>query len=477
MYKGIRDLFSSELGEKIYRAALSTIDKYGMREMIESGVLVGLSGGADSVMLLLLLIEYRCRENKSFPIVAVHVNHMIRGDEADRDERFSEDLAKACGIEFCSLKIDVPSLAKDMNIGTEEAARNARYSAFAEIISGRNDISTIATAHNATDNAETVIFNLARGAGSRGTAGIAPVRGNVVRPLISVSKSEIADALNFASVKYVIDSTNYSTEYSRNYIRHEILPHLSRINERYISAVTSHSDSVREDVDFIEGESTRFLSESGGENISRVALLGLHPAVLSRVLMQMARSAGISSLERVHITDIRRLLSGDNFKYSTPGGYVFSCERGVCRFLKEIDEFTVHYRQELAFGNNKLIGYDSVITLGKCEEVSSNVYKFSIHADLSSAIIFGSLYVRFRLDGDSYRYGGMTHKLKKVFNDKDVPPSIRGSIPIICDDKGIVWVPGLGVRDDGVKNTSMPITFSVLADSSDRPTYAVGRTK
>ena len=158
----LQDLFKSEIGRRIYDSAVLAIERYSMADAIRRGVLIGLSGGADSVMLLLVLLEYR-RRGAYFPILAVHINHGIRGDEALRDEEFSKQLSKELGVEFLSVSLDVPKMAKVAGVGIEEAARNARYSEFEKIISGRNDVSTICVAHNATDNVETVLMNIFRG--------------------------------------------------------------------------------------------------------------------------------------------------------------------------------------------------------------------------------------------------------------------------------------------------------------------------
>ena len=187
MDKALEKLLSFDIGRKIYDKASLTVLKYAGRDFYKNGVLVGLSGGADSVMLLLFLAEKR-RSEGDFPLLAVHINHMIRGDEADRDEDFSRKLCADLGVEFISLKIDVPALAKEKGIGLELAAREARYSAFDRIIKEKGNIHSIAVAHNATDNIETVIFNLSRGTGLRGASGIAPSRDNILRPLIQQMK-------------------------------------------------------------------------------------------------------------------------------------------------------------------------------------------------------------------------------------------------------------------------------------------------
>ena len=143
MYKhsnAVKTMFSSELGRKIYETAESTVISENMAELIESGVLVGFSGGADSVLLLCFLREYIRRSGKSIPLLAVHVNHGIRGEEADRDECFSMEFAKQLGVEVTSVFIDVPTMSASSGLGIEEAARNARYSVFVDLINGRNDI-------------------------------------------------------------------------------------------------------------------------------------------------------------------------------------------------------------------------------------------------------------------------------------------------------------------------------------------------
>ena len=213
MVNKTKSIFSSTIiGESVSVAIERAISEHNMLEKIKQGVLVGLSGGADSVMLLIYLVELKKRIG-DFPILAVHINHMIRGEEADRDELFSKKLSKKLGVQFISFKINVPEIAREESISLEEAARNARYLEFQKIINSRNDISYIALAHNATDNMETVLFNVLRGSGSRGAAGIPPVRENIVRPLILVSKKDIVWMLDDAGIEYMTDSTNLLNDY------------------------------------------------------------------------------------------------------------------------------------------------------------------------------------------------------------------------------------------------------------------------
>ena len=172
-------LFNSKMGKAVYENAVRIIKEYSMDEMLSRGVLIGFSGGPDSVMLLLFLIKYSETGNVG-KILAVHVNHMIRGDEASRDESFSKCFCEKLGVEFCSVQRNIPSIASENSQSIEETARNVRYSVFEEILRSRSDVSCIAVAHNSTDNFETVLLNMMRGAGSKGMAGIPPVRGNIM---------------------------------------------------------------------------------------------------------------------------------------------------------------------------------------------------------------------------------------------------------------------------------------------------------
>ncbi|MBO7196257.1 MAG: tRNA lysidine(34) synthetase TilS [Clostridia bacterium] len=440
--------FFSSTGSKIFDVAESTIGEYSMASYIESGVLIGLSGGADSVMLLCLLLEYRRRRALDFTISCVHVNHGIRGEEADRDAAFCRELCNALDVELIVKGYDVPTLARGSGLSIEEAARITRYSVFNDIIRGRNDICCVSTAHNMSDSVETVIFNMLRGSGARGVSGIQPVRDNIIRPLIKVSKKDITDSLDAFGIPYVIDSTNLSDEYTRNYIRHEIVPAFSRLTNEPERMISRFADNMRSDDDFIRSVASDFISDN--EVITNSALAALHYSVYIRVLAMIADKAGASISNKI-ASDIRRMLNKNNFSYSLIGRAFFVCERGVCRISRDTTE-GADFCFEVKQGITELSPLNAFFALSdkNCEKTYSNVYKISIQANLSSAIISGSLYLRPKKDGDTVYYGGMTHKLKKLFSDCNIPRSKRKLIPILCDDKGVVWVPGFGVRDDGV---------------------------
>lgn len=208
------------IDEKIIRF----IEEY---KLIKRGdkILIALSGGPDSVFLFHFLLKYK----KKYGIIigAMHVNHMIRGKEADRDEKFCKNLCSLAGVDYHTVKRDVPSFAKTIKISIEEAAREIRYKEF-EKVKKKFGYDKIATAHNCSDNAETVFLNLIKGTGIKGLAGIPIRRQNIIRPILSISKDEILTWLGKNKVQYLIDKSNLSNVYERNFIRNEMFPMIKK---------------------------------------------------------------------------------------------------------------------------------------------------------------------------------------------------------------------------------------------------------
>ena len=446
----MKDNQLSSCMDEAYGEFLLSIREHDMEKRISEGILLGLSGGADSMLLLHLLLRYR--KEKEFPLLAVHIHHGIRGKSADRDADFCEQACKALGVAFVCKRFDVPSYAKEKRMGIEEAARSLRYSCFDDIIRGRNDVATIALAHNATDNLETVIFHLMRGCGSGGLGGIAPVRDNVIRPLITLTKAQICDALSEAEIDYVSDETNSDTQYTRNYIRHEILPKLYRLSPSPEVSVRRVCRNLINDDDYLNKEAERCFLEIKDGKASIEFLSGLHSALRARVLLRWAGEYGVALTQRQIECVSTLLLRGGRFSYDLCGGYCFFADRGFCSICKrkKMEKSNEAFERLLIPEQTELLpGGAFIITHNARQIFSPNIYNFSIKANLSSAIIEGELFIRYRREGDSYYYGGMTHKLKKLFNDKKIPISERDKLPILCDQKGILWVPGFGVRDDG----------------------------
>ena len=457
------DLFSSDVGKKIFTSAKKAINEYSMDTLIDEGVLLGLSGGADSVMLLYLLIKLK-NAGWNFPLLCVHVNHMIRGDEAERDEQFCRDLCTSLGVELIVRRIDVPALAKARGVGMEQAARDVRYAEFSSILSQRADISSIAVAHNATDNLETIIFNMMRGAGISGLCGIKPTRDNVFRPLITISKADIMSALDIFGVEYVTDSTNLECDYTRNYIRHEIIPRLSRLAPSPEAMGSRVSKNLLDDKEILDKVTMAYLMrEYVGGKLSVSSLKSLTKSEFYRALSDIVAKRTDKTLERCHTDAIYDLISNDSFRYSLPGKLRFVSNGEVAYIEDDLrDSGDSGFNENLAYGVNRIDGFSGAIIISNEADFESysNIYKISIQARMPFDIMCNGIYVRNKCDGDSYFYGGINRKLKKLFNDASIPRERRNDVPVICDTEGILWVPGFGVRCEENKHNGLIVAIA-----------------
>ena len=410
-------------------------------------ILLALSGGADSSALLELLAAY-CRECGAM-LYAAHVDHKIRPGEHERDRRFCEALAKKYGVKLFTLEADLPKIAAESGESLETAARRVRYRFFAEIMA-ENGIKILATAHNADDNLETMIFNLARGAGLRGTCGIPPVRsfegGFIVRPILEAEKAEILEFCRERALEFVTDSTNADDSYSRNRIRLRVISELRRINPAAARSATRFSASAALDLDFIEKSAAELVESDGSVKLS--SLLSAHPA-LSRHALSIAFSrVSDASLEGVHIDALLELCNGGKgfSSISLPGNLCARIENRYLRFLPDkIEKNEVGFPEiKLSAGKNTLDRH--ILLYVECEK-GKNIYKSATRMSIASAKIKGGLVARPRRAGDRILQNGMHKDLRKLMNEKKIPPELRSSLPVVLDDEGIIWVPYIGARD------------------------------
>ncbi|MCL2036706.1 MAG: tRNA lysidine(34) synthetase TilS [Oscillospiraceae bacterium] len=263
----------------------SAVSQYNMLEP-NCSVSVALSGGADSVVLLHALLELRTEFG--IEVSACHVNHNLRGEESNRDEDFARRLCGELRIPLKVRSVDVAA-SKKKHQSTEEAAREARYAFFSELAGLSSPrFTAIATAHTASDNAETVLLNLFRGTGLKGLCGIPPVREYLVRPLILCERSEVEEFCRQRGLTFVSDSTNSSEEFTRNKIRLSLLPLIKQINPSFEDSITRMCKILREDSDFLEK------SSEIGENYSVTYLKSLEKPLLSRIIKRLLSNNNIS---------------------------------------------------------------------------------------------------------------------------------------------------------------------------------------
>lgn len=411
--------------------------------MLEKGdrVVVGLSGGADSVCLTHVL--YSLKDELGITLCAAHINHSIRGDEADSDEQFCRDFCKGLGIEIFVKKADVPSMSRELHIGEEECGRIVRYEFFSAV-AGQDG--KIATAHNKNDNAETLLLNLVRGSSLKGACAIPPVRGNIIRPLLDVSRSEIEAYIAENKLDFVTDSTNLQTEYARNKIRNEILPLLQSINASAVDNLASFTGYASEDNAYVLKELERVYKETAdGEKLISDRFNSLDISLKRRAAERYLKNVLKTDVFSKNIDALIEFSQGGktaenigNTKFKKENGYIFPYPEQAKAFkislkAKELSadypygKLKIRRLQTKDLQNIKIMLLDNLIDCDKINDV---------------------LILRSRQEGDSFTFGkrGISKSLKKLFNEEKIPLEKRNKIAVLESGGKVVFVEGFGVN-------------------------------
>lgn len=438
----------------------------------EERILLAFSGGADSSALLDMLLR------SGFTVECAHLDHMIRGAEAERDREFCAEVCRERGVPIHTECVDVPASARERGEGLEEAARRERYAFFERVMTARG-IRLLATAHNADDNLETMLMRLTRGCGARGMCGIPPVRGlgggrTVVRPILGVTKAEIHSYCRERGIRFVYDSTNDDVDYSRNRLRARVLPELRRINPAADAAAARLAANLRADCAYLDALAGKFIKENLHDGSLPTAKLAEEASpVSSRVVRLLAADAGCGMPEETHISAVLAALGAHGRKrISLPGGVDAVLADGRLSFARSGTDDGSRVLPDgiypLREGGNPLPGGFSV-TLGDTGtpggENINIIYKVSTKTHLSADKIKGALYARPRRAGDRILLGGMHKSLKKLFCDKKIPSCLRAAIPVICDGEDVIYVPFIGVRDGAeAKYAGSAVSVTVRLD-------------
>ncbi len=420
-----------------------TIQKYNMLSAGD-GVLVGLSGGADSVTLLHILCGMK--DTMQLRLYACHVNHGLRGKEADSDEAFCRRLCKELEIELFVLRCNVAEEAKKRKIGTEQCGREIRYAFFAEKAKALQ--AKIATAHTASDNAETILFNLTRGSGLSGICGIPPVRDNIVRPLIAADRSEIEDYCRRHELRYVTDSSNLTRDYSRNRLRLDVMPVLRQINPRVEASLYDFSERMR--------LTEEFLNDAAAEALKKASVRGGYDAKTMAELPEAVFAAAARKLcrEFALIPEAKHIELMQKIVYN---GGAAEIGRGVKAVMKQgifrICRPKQHRSEDVYIADfSKLLCIDDKILrfrLLKIDEYHNGVKKGDFL--LANSLDYGTIPLtscfRYRKSGDSFSMypRGLTKPVRKLFNEMKVPTEQRDSILLLADENRILWIEGTGV--------------------------------
>lgn len=428
----------------------NTLKKHGM---IAAGdrVVVGLSGGADSVALLIALLDLR--EELGIKVFACHVNHGLRDADSDWDELFVQEMCNGFGVSLKVHVADVQAFAEAKKLGIEEAARKLRY-AFLENARTRFKAVKIAVGHNLDDTAETVIMNLCRGAGLKGLGGIPPVNGRVVRPLIEVPRAEIEEYLKSREIKFVTDSSNQSSLFTRNRVRNIVIPLLeTEISANVKAKIAKNAELLRCDEDFIEMcalEAFNRCAKHSEEKFRKTELdiaklADLPLAVLRRVIriaVTCVRKGVLSDVTFAHIELVLGLANAKTGREIHLPGVVITKEYGKLIFFdfsQKLLPQTKHYSYVLAENSKK-----SFPEIGKTVSLSFSPQYAHCTKVFSYDKITKPLVLRTRQPGDKITFcssGKMfTKKLQDYFTDEKISKSNRDAVPLIAHGNEILWI-------------------------------------
>ena len=404
-------------------------------------VLCAVSGGRDSMCLLHWLKENR--EALGIELFAAHYDHSLRGEDSVSDCSFTREKCAQWGIPFFTEKGDVAAYAAENGLGTEDAARKLRYE-FLEKCADENGCDRIATAHNADDNAETMLMNLMRGCGLNGMCGIPPVRGRIIRPLLGTSRDAINAYVRENGIPFVEDATNSGDAYLRNRIRHHVMPELKAISSGFPEAAFRASQLMQEDESCLDEMAQSFIDNNYvNHSLPCKAFSELPDAVSARVLRRICGRA----LSLVHVAAIRGISCGaGQASADVPGMRVM---RGGGR---------------LYFGVSDIKLGDYVLTPGETvtvpeaglelkteliESFDGKVYsKFKI-LDFNYHSVCDTITLTSRREGDRIRLAGRgcTKSLKDLFAERGLSPTERSLTPVLRDGSGIIAVVGFGVAE------------------------------
>ncbi len=445
------------------------------QKLIRQGdvVLAGVSGGADSVCLLLLLLEYQKRCD--FSLEAVHIEHGIRGKASREDAKFTEEFCREHGVVCKTYAVDVPAYARERRMGLEEAARRLRYECFA-LAAGEHTGTDkkLALAHHADDNAETLLLWLARGSGVRGLGGIRASREaegdlTLIRPLLCVTRGEIEQYLAKQHTEFRVDETNADTAYSRNCIRHEILPQLAKVNRKASVHLAQAAMQLAGLSDYLEKEAARVERETciWGESgcVIGCALFEDYPDVLRQTVLHRAieKAAGSSrNIGSVHVKAVENLwglqmgrrasLPYGLFAERVYEGVVLSREKAKsqeaavfhigCRSLEELAEGE-WYVLELSDGSLRM-------RIRHFQAEIEKIHKKTYTKLLDYDKIKNSMQFRKRAAGDYLTIDEEGHKkkLKEYFIDQKLARSRRDGIWLLTEGAHVLWVVGGRISAD-----------------------------
>ncbi len=398
---------------------------------------IALSGGSDSMALL----HYMLSESKKyhFNVIAINVEHGIRGQASKDDTNFVINYCNDNKIKILTYSVDCPTYAKENKLSLEQAGRILRYQCFNQALESKA-CDKIATAHHQKDNFESVLFNLFRGTGLKGLIGIEQnFMDKIIRPFLSVSKQEIEDYIKEHSIPYVDDQTNFSDEYTRNAIRLNLLPEIEKLFPEAQKSVYRLSQIAKLENDYMH---TQALNSIAVSNDKVEISLPQHDAILSRATVIALQSLGVEKdWEKAHIDSIIELSTLRNSsKVNLPNGITAVKEYDKISFYKDAKSTPI----SLPFSIGKIEFNQTLITIeqqDKCADLKNGFY-------CDKGKIPQNAVIRTRLDGDKFtKFGGGTKSLNDYLTDKKIPIMQRDSLPLLATGNEVLAIFGVAISD------------------------------
>jgi len=450
------------VNNKFEKDVFHTIQKYQMLEPSDK-VLIGFSGGPDSMALLAVL--YHIKKILGIRLSAAHINHQLRAKAALKDEKFCLQVCKKIGVPIKVCRVDVKKYALKHKLSVEETARVLRYQELIKLAKQKK-CQKIALGHNANDNTETVIMNLIRGTGLAGLAGIPPKRNIIIRPLIEQTRDEILKYLLDCKIKYCNDLSNMELGYRRNYIRHKIVPMLLQINPNLIKTLSRTSEILRD----TQNNIVAMVASARKEVLLKPKT---RKRVTSRYLIDTRKFLSYNMLIRREIikTMLPRLDFDSVNKVMTliqkPAGKSVDLTKDYVAW-KEYDKIIIGRKDKQTNISEQIWPVDinketkiselNLVLYAKQHRFSSKMNKKQIKNQMCSyfdkSAVLSPLYVRLRRPGDRFiPYKGKETKLKDVLINDKIPVRARNRLPLLCDQQNILWVIGSRRSNIGLINS------------------------
>lgn len=427
--------------------------------LVKAGEVIGVavSGGADSMSLLHFL--WKNAEDLDIKVIAITVDHMLRGENSLGDSLFVKRWCDENGILCMKFSVDALRLSKEKNLGIEESAREARYGVFAKLLE-ENRVDKIALAHHLSDQAETILLHILRGSGLEGATGMDASRdGLYIRPFLNVSKDEILKYCAINYIEYVEDESNFDTKYNRNFLRNKIIPELKKRWENVEQNIVNFGQSCREDNDYILSQAN-FNGLLSSSTVAKIPLVYFryNKSVISRIIFVALSKIGVHrDIERKHIAMIEELADAENGKKISLPNNLFA--------QKEYDYITL-FKEE-----KNVIVEEYPFTVGKIN--FANIYEIVTKRTKKFNFVKGTNFIdagklpahavwRTRKAGDLFtKFGGGTKTLKNFFIDSKVPVRLRGSLPVLANGNEILCVLGVQISDKVKVDDSTKLAYAV----------------